>query len=108
MGDSDDEPKVEQRGALLRVRRSVKFRAFLLTGVLLGLFAGGIVAAVGAQLIPHGGAGVEASMQNATYSLGTVVAFFAALGGVAGGIVAAAVALMLDRRGWRSRLDRRG
>ncbi len=67
-----------------RIRRAPKFRAFLLTGALLGLVVGVLIDLLGPT---------DARIQ-ATSSL----AFFAVVGASVGAFLAAIIAVLLDRR----------
>lgn len=67
-----------------RVRRSVKFRNFLLTGALLGFLLGAVVSARG-PVSPRAG---EAS----------AMAFLGMVGALIGTLVAGVVAVLIDRR----------
>jgi hypothetical protein len=67
-----------------QTRRYPNFFAFIATGVILGFVVGSVVAAAGGE---QGG-----------YSTGTAVLFLGTLGACIFGLVAALVAVLLDRR----------
>lgn len=79
-------------GDRLRVRRSVNYPAFLLTGAFVGFLLGGLIDFVGPTAVdPQTGAPVY----TATSAFSTLAVMFA----LVGALVAAIVALVLDRRG---------
>ncbi len=83
--DVDDrQPSVGSAPVRYRVRRAPKFRAFLLTGAILGLVIGVLIDVLGPT---------DPRIQ-ATSSL----AFFAVVGAAVGACLAAIIAVLLDRR----------
>ncbi len=70
---------------MTRSRRPPKFAPFIGTGAILGFFAGSAVALLRDQ-VPG-------------YGLGTAAAFLGVLGACVGALLAALVAVLLDRRG---------
>lgn len=83
-GRVNDKPRTIRR----EVRRDPNFMAFLVTGAVVGLVAGALVAVVGPSSPMYGG----------TQAFGYLAVVFAGLGALAGGLVFA----VLDRRAERT------
>lgn len=77
-------------GTRLRVRRSVNYVAFLVTGAVLGFIVGVLVELLG----PTGGLAGAA----APYTRSSTLAYLGVSGALAGTLIAGVVALLLDRR----------
>jgi len=96
-GDAPDgrapEAPAERPAQVLRLRRAPRYRAFVLTGVLLGL----LIAVVATLSFPVTG----------DYSLRTVLGYVAAVLALVGGLLGAAVAVLVER-GHLTRGRRRG
>lgn len=93
VSQSEDDPMVDLR---LRVRRAPNFARFIIVGFVLGVLLGGVIDLVGPSLW---GAGTSAMQQGGVdYSAGSGLAFLAAVCGLFGALVAAIVAVILDRR----------
>lgn len=89
---SEHERPLGRPGDRLRVRRSVNFPAFLLTGAFVGFVLGGLIDFLGPTAVdPQTGAPLYTS----TSAFSTLAVMFA----LAGALIAAIVALVLDRRG---------
>ena len=67
-----------------QTRRAPNFAAFIATGVIIGFVAGSALAYFGEEV--------------SGYSVGTQVLFFGSLGACAFGMLAAIIAVLLDRR----------
>lgn len=79
-------------GDRLRVRRSVNFPAFLLTGAFVGFILGGLIEFFGPTAVdPQTGAPV--------YTMTSAFSALAAIFALVGTVIGAVVALVLDRRG---------
>lgn len=89
----------EPQPQLLPIRRSVKYVPFLATGALIGFVLGSLYGRFGPGAAPSAGAfanGMQAS--GAGYSSFAGIAYLGALGTIVGVLVAAVVAIALDRR----------
>lgn len=78
-------------GDRLRIRRSVNYPAFLITGAILGFIVGGLIELFGpsAQLTDAG---------EAIYTPASTFSYIGVLFAMAGALLGAVVALVLDRR----------
>jgi hypothetical protein len=87
-GGRPDVRAARPEGAVeVRLRRAPRYRAFVVTGIVLGVLIGAVlVLAVGA---PVG---------DREYSDGTLLRYFGAIGGLLGAVLGAAAALLVERR----------
>ena len=90
----------EVRTHLVPVRRSVKYVPFLATGAIIGFVLGSLYGRFGPDGRPLQGsaAGTVGEMVGGGYSALTGIAYLGALGALVGLLVAAIVAIALDRR----------
>lgn len=82
MSDTPDRPAAAP--ARYRLRRAPRFGPFLLTGAVIGIIAGVLV-----DLLGPAAPGIDST---------SALAFFAVIGGLVGTLLAAIVAVLLDRR----------
>ncbi|MFN8075767.1 MAG: hypothetical protein U0Q15_10145 [Kineosporiaceae bacterium] len=80
----EPEPTGAPQGEQFRFRRAPRYRPFVITGFVVGAVVGAVLALVGPEL--------------PKYSTGTQVGYLAMFFGLLGGIVGAAVAVVVERR----------
>jgi hypothetical protein len=83
--DDEDKPGLPAGAVPVRIRRAPRYRAFVLVGAILGLVAG-----AGTSIVLGGGSGA--------FSPSTVTGYIGAIGLLLGGLVGAAVAVLVERR----------
>jgi hypothetical protein len=83
--DSGDKPELPPGAVQVRIRRAPRYRAFVIVGAILGLVAGAVTSiALGA------GSGA--------FSPTTVTGYIGVIGLLLGGLLGAAVAILVERR----------
>ncbi|MFN0282151.1 MAG: hypothetical protein ACKVZ6_09300 [Kineosporiaceae bacterium] len=86
--DSAGSGPARPEGAVaVRLRRAPKYRAFVVTGALVGVLLGVVAAVL-----------VGVPTQDESFALGTLIRYFAAILGLLGAVVGAAAALLAERR----------
>jgi hypothetical protein len=83
--EKPDHPDVPPGAVRVRIRRAPRYRAFVLVGAILGLVAGAV-----ASIVLGGDPGA--------FSPTTLTGYVGAIGLLLGGLIGAAVALLVERR----------
>jgi membrane associated rhomboid family serine protease len=85
--DPAPQPKRPDGAVEVRLRRAPRYGPFVVTGVVVGVVLGIVVALA-----------FDDPVQAEQFSTSTIVRYFAAILGLVGGVVGAAVALLAERR----------
>jgi hypothetical protein len=83
--DSEEKPDLPPDAVQVRIRRAPRYRAFVLAGAILGLVAGAV-----ASIVLGDGPGA--------FSPSTVTGYVGVIGLLVGGLLGAAVAVLVERR----------
>jgi hypothetical protein len=83
--DGEDKPDLPPGAVPVRIRRAPRYRAFVLVGAILGLVAGALT-----SIVLGGGSGA--------FSPTTVTGYVGVIGLLVGGLLGAAVAVLVERR----------
>jgi hypothetical protein len=83
--EGEQKPDLPPGAVPVRIRRAPRYRAFVLAGAILGLVAGAV-----ASIVLGGGSGA--------FSPSTVTGYIGAIGLLLGGLLGAAVAILVERR----------
>jgi hypothetical protein len=81
------ETRLPEGAVEVKLRRAPKYRAFIVTGALVGLAAGVIIAL-----------GVNAPTGDKNFAASTLIRYFGAILGLLGAVIGAAVAVLSERR----------